>query len=67
MHMHPAILHDLAQARIADLHRQAQRDALVRAARRGRRPRLHHRIRPIRGLGAVVARRVLNLLGASSP
>ena len=31
--MHPAIQHDMAQAKIADLHRQAQRDALARAVR----------------------------------
>ena len=40
--MHPAIHHDLAQARIADLHRQAQRDALARAARRARHARALH-------------------------
>jgi hypothetical protein len=61
------MLHDLAQARIADLHRQAQRDALARAAHRDRRPRVHPRSHPVRGLAAVLARGVLNLLGASSP
>ena len=30
--MHPAISYELAQARIADLRRQAQREALARAA-----------------------------------
>lgn len=30
--MHPTISFELAQARIADLRRQAQRDALARAA-----------------------------------
>lgn len=30
--MHPAISYELATARIADLHSQAQRDALARAA-----------------------------------
>jgi hypothetical protein len=30
--MHPTITHDLAQARIADLRRQAQRHELARAA-----------------------------------
>jgi hypothetical protein len=34
--MHPVIYHDLAQARIADLHRQAQRDANARVVSRGR-------------------------------
>lgn len=32
--MHPAISYELATARIAGLHRQAQRDALARAAAR---------------------------------
>jgi hypothetical protein len=36
--MHPTVSYELMQARIADLHRQAQRDALARAARRARRP-----------------------------
>jgi hypothetical protein len=67
MHMHPVILHDLAQARIADLHREARRDALAHAARRGRHPRVHQRSHSVRGLAALVARGVLNLLGASSP
>ncbi len=35
--MYPAIHHQIAQARIADLHHQAQRDALARAPRRARR------------------------------
>ena len=31
--MHPIIMSDLVKARTADLHRQAERDALGRAAR----------------------------------
>ena len=34
--MHPIIMHDLIKARTSDLHRQAERDALSRAARRAR-------------------------------
>ena len=34
--MHPTIQHDLVQARTDDLHRQAGRDTLRRAARRAR-------------------------------
>jgi hypothetical protein len=64
--MHPAIHHQLAQARIADLHRQAQHDALARAASRARRARTPQR-RPVRGLPAVMARRVLTVLGSGSP
>jgi hypothetical protein len=37
--MHPSITHELAQARAADLSRQAQRDVLASAARRTRRQR----------------------------
>lgn len=35
--MHPTTIHALAEARHDDLRRQAQRDQLARAARRGRR------------------------------
>jgi hypothetical protein len=35
--MYSAFSHQIAQERVADLHRQAQHDALVRAARQGRR------------------------------
>ena len=34
--MHPTILQQLAEARVADLHREAERRQLARAARRGR-------------------------------
>ena len=36
------IVQALAQARLADLHDQARRDALARAARRARRARRRH-------------------------
>ena len=65
--MHPAIHCDLAQARIADLHRQAQRDARARAASRARRARTPQRRHPVRGLPAVMARRVLAVLGGGRP
>jgi hypothetical protein len=35
--MHPAIGYHLAEAHVADMHHRAQRDTLVRAARRARR------------------------------
>jgi hypothetical protein len=35
--MHPTIQHQLASARIADLHRQAERGRMARAARSARR------------------------------
>ena len=34
--MHPIILHDVVKAHTSDLRRQAERDALSRAARRAR-------------------------------
>jgi hypothetical protein len=65
--MPPAILYRLAQTQIADLYRQAQRDAPGLAAswaHRARTPAPGHRDR---GLRAVVARRVLAVLGGGSP
>jgi hypothetical protein len=57
----------LAQARIADLHRQAQRDALARAASQARRARTQRRRHPVGALPGVMARRVLTLLSGGSP
>jgi hypothetical protein len=62
--MHPAIQHDLAQAKIADLHRQAQRHALARTASRARRTRAQ-RSHPVRGLPTVTVRWVLTLLAGA--
>ena len=62
--MHPAIQHDMAQAKIADLHRQAQRDALARAAGRARHVRAR-RSHPVWGFPAVMAHRVLALLAGA--
>lgn len=59
--MHHTISYDLARARIADLCHQAQRDALVRAARspgrrfrRGRRPWALRRTRAVPGTAQAV-------------
>jgi hypothetical protein len=60
--MHPVIYHDLAQARIADLHRQAQRDANARVVSRGRHARAPHGARG-RELLAAIARQLLIVLG----
>jgi hypothetical protein len=38
MYPHPAVSYDLAQARIADLRRQARRESLARTAARSARP-----------------------------
>ncbi len=57
--MYSTINHQIAQARIADLHRQAQQDALARAARQGRRPHKHPSARNILRLPIIAARRAL--------
>jgi hypothetical protein len=63
--MHPTVSCELMQAQIADLHRQAQRDALAHAARRARRPPRQQPGPPGPSLPAI-RRRVLTVLGARS-
>lgn len=65
--MHPELHYQLAQARVADLHRQARRDAQARVASQARRARAPQRRHPARMLPAVMARRVLAALGGGSP
>jgi hypothetical protein len=60
--MHPEIHYQLMQARVADLHRAAQRDALARAARRARRQPSGH---PAPRLPAI-GRRIMTVLGVLS-
>jgi hypothetical protein len=57
--MYPTITHQIAQARIANLHRQAQRDALAREARQGRRPHKSLSGRPVLRLPILAPRRAL--------
>ena len=60
--MNPIIAHDLMQARIADLHRQAQRYGMARAAAltpHTRQEKRRRRTRLAPGRLAVLARRVL--------
>jgi hypothetical protein len=64
--MHPAMSDQLMQAQVADLHRQAQRDALSHAAGRARRARTLQHGRHQRGIPAAVARRVLAALTSST-
>jgi len=64
--MNPIIHHDLMQARIADLHRQARRDAQARAASQAHRTRTRQRTHRVRGLTAVMARRVRTALGGTA-
>src|SRR5262245_20035585 len=51
------IVQALAQARLADLHNQARRDELARAARRARRARRQHATRRATALLAALTRR----------
>jgi hypothetical protein len=60
--MYPLTSYELAKARAADLHRQAQRDTLARAARRARRAQPHQSGHPVPALP--LGHRVLALLGA---
>ena len=66
--MHPIILHDLTKAHTSDLHRQAERDALSRAARSARQAPAQHSapFMPAHTTAALI-RRVLTLLGARRP
>lgn len=62
--MHPIILNEIAKDRIADWHRQAERDGMVRAAKLARKKHAR-RLEP--GHQAIaLARRVLAALGARS-
>ncbi len=62
--MHPSTVQALGQARLAGLHRQAQRDTLARVARRARPPRQQSGLAGPR-LPAV-GRRILTVLAARS-
>jgi hypothetical protein len=64
--MNPAISHQLMQAQVADLHRQAQRDALPQTAGRARRARARQDGQRMRGSRAAVARRFLAALTSST-
>jgi hypothetical protein len=66
--MHPIIERDTMQARVAELHRQAQRDRIARAASRTPQTRREKRRRNlVLGRTAVLARRVLTSLSALIP
>ena len=65
--MHPAINHELSKARAADLHRQAERDTLARAASRALRARTQQGSHPVPRLPSPgLARRIFTLLAAHS-
>ena len=65
--MRALILYHLVQARAAELHRQAQREAPARPAGRACRTRTSRRGYRARGLPGVAARRVRAVLGGGSP
>jgi hypothetical protein len=64
--MNPIIHHDLMQARVADLHRQARRDAQARAASQARHARTPQPTHRVPGLTALMARRVRTVLGGTA-
>jgi hypothetical protein len=57
--MYSTFNHQIAQDRIADMHRQAQQDALARQARQDRRPHKRPSAWHVLRLPVIVARRVL--------
>jgi len=62
--MYYTINQQIIQARVADLHRQAQQDALARAARQGRRPPKCQSGPGVLRLPVITARRVLTAWAA---
>jgi hypothetical protein len=56
--------HQIAKDRVADMHRQAQQDALARAARHTRRPSRHQAQHRVPWLLLIAGRRVLTAFGA---
>jgi hypothetical protein len=57
--MYSTFNHQIAQDRIADMHRQAQQDALARQARQDRQPHKRPSAWHVLRLPVIVARRVL--------
>jgi hypothetical protein len=62
--MHPITSYELAKAQTADLHRQAQRDALARAASRARHARHDRPGHTAPAYPAAAVRRLLTALSA---
>jgi hypothetical protein len=66
--MHPIIERDMMQARVADLHCQADRDRIARAASPTRHTRREERgSNLMRGRTVILARRLLASLSALIP
>jgi len=64
--MHPTTQYELMNARVADLHRQAQRDFAAQAVIRSRRAQAHHRARFMLGRAVTAIAWVLTLAGGRS-
>ena len=62
--MYPTTGYHLAQAHLAGMRHQAQRDTLARAARAARRARTHQPGYPAAGHPATAVRRLLTAVGA---
>jgi hypothetical protein len=62
--MDSTINRQIMEARVADLHRQAQQQALARAARQGRQPPERQSGRRVLRLRVITARRVLTAWAA---
>ena len=66
--MHSTVYHEMAAARIADLHHDAARERAAKAAVRARRAQRHHRTRPMPGHSVTsLARRAIALARGRSP
>lgn len=66
--MHPTIHYEIAKARTADMHRQAERDRIARAAKQSGPARSDRSWPAMFGyLAGNLARRVLTALGARRP
>ena len=66
--MHPTVYHEMATARIADLHYDATRERVAKSAVRARRAQPHHRARPVPGHTVLsLARRAITLARDHSP
>ena len=63
--MHSAASYDLMQARVADMHHQAQRDALARAARAARPAPKQQPGQRMFTFPAIAARRVFTALAGA--
>ncbi len=52
--MHPYLQHQLADARVADMHSRAERQQIARAARRARRAARRPAAQPVAGPGSLL-------------